>query len=173
MHINFIYVALAALIPMIIGFIYYNPNVMGNTWMKASGMTDEKVKEGNMPLIFGASLILSFLLSFILNLTITHQTAIYSIFSETAGIGEEGSQVSILIQQLLDLGGDNFRTFKHGAFHGTLIGLFIVFPVMATNGLFERKPFKLTLINTLYWVVSIALMGGLLCQFGFNDFTAI
>jgi hypothetical protein len=43
----------AALVPMLIGFIWYNPKVLGNVWMKAADMTDEKVKGGNVPVIFG------------------------------------------------------------------------------------------------------------------------
>jgi hypothetical protein len=158
---------------MITGFIYYNPNVMGKAWMKASGMTDEKVKSGNMGIIFGASLLLSFLLAFILNMLVTHQTDLFSIFAGTEGYQVEGSSATLAIQNMLETGGDNYRTFKHGAFHGVLISLFLVFPILATNGLFERKPFKLTLINTLYWLITIALMGGFLCQFGFYDFTAL
>jgi len=34
---------LAALIPTIIGLIYYHPKVMGGIWMDASGMTEEKI----------------------------------------------------------------------------------------------------------------------------------
>ncbi len=41
--------------------------------------------------------------------------------------------------------GDNFRTFKHVAFHGILTGVMFIFPIFATNGMFERKPFKFTL----------------------------
>lgn len=173
MHINFLYVALAALIPMITGFIYYNPNVMGKAWMKASGMTDEKVKSGNMGIIFGVSLLLSFLLAIIINILVTHQTDLISIFADKAGYQEEGSPATLALQRVLELGGDNYRTFKHGAFHGVLISLFLIFPILATNGLFERRPFKLTLINSLYWLITITLMGGFLCQFGFNDFTAL
>jgi hypothetical protein len=54
---------LAALIPTIIGMIYYNPKVMGGIWMDASGMTEKKIQSGNMPLIFGLSFVLAFLLS--------------------------------------------------------------------------------------------------------------
>jgi len=38
---------------MLIGFIRYEPKVLGNVWMKAAGMIDQKVKGGNMPVIFG------------------------------------------------------------------------------------------------------------------------
>ena len=62
---NLLVVALAALVPMIIGFIYYHPKLAGTAWMNAAGMTEEKVKGGNMPVILIVSYILSFLLSFL------------------------------------------------------------------------------------------------------------
>ena len=72
--------AIAALIPMIIGFIWYNPKVFGKAWMEASGMTDEKVKSGNMPLIFGLSFVFSFFLSLLLSNLAIHQNGIFSLF---------------------------------------------------------------------------------------------
>jgi hypothetical protein len=56
---NFIAIFVAALVPMILGFIYYNPKVLGGVWMAETGLTEEKMKGGNMALVFGVSLILS------------------------------------------------------------------------------------------------------------------
>ena len=42
----------AALIPTVIGFIWYNPKVFGNDWMAAADMTEEKMKGANMALSF-------------------------------------------------------------------------------------------------------------------------
>jgi hypothetical protein len=39
-----------------------------------------------------------------------------------------------------------FRTFKHGALHGFLSGLFLALPIIGTNALFERS-FKYTLVT--------------------------
>ena len=38
------------------------------------------------------------------------------------------------------------------------------FPILAINAMFERKTVKYIAINTGYWVVTLALMGGILCQ---------
>ena len=64
MNVNFLAVLVAALVPMLVGFIWYNPKVLGNAWMQACGLTEEKMKGANMAVVFGVSLILSFLLSF-------------------------------------------------------------------------------------------------------------
>ena len=58
---------------------------------------------------------------------------------------------------------DEFRTFKHGAFHGVIAGLFIVLPILGINALFERKSWKYILINVGYWTVTLAIMGAIVC----------
>ena len=124
-------IVVGALIPMLMGFIYYHPKVMGKAWMDSLGITEADTKKGNMGVIFGVSIIMSLLMSWFLLFNVD-------------GPGQEGV----------------YDSFKHGAFHGALIGLLVAMPVMVTNGLFERKNFKNLAINTVYWVITIALMGG-------------
>ena len=52
LHINFIAVLVAAIVPMIMGFIWYNPKTLGTAWMKAAEVTEEKMKGANMAVIF-------------------------------------------------------------------------------------------------------------------------
>ena len=52
MHFNWYILPLAALIPMVVAMVWYNPKVFGNAWMKAAGMTEEKAKGANMFLVF-------------------------------------------------------------------------------------------------------------------------
>ena len=49
MHINFVVLLISAIIPLLIGFIYYNPKTLGNAWMKEAEMTEEKMKNANNP----------------------------------------------------------------------------------------------------------------------------
>jgi hypothetical protein len=37
MNINFLAVLVTALVPMVMGFIWYNPKVLGIAWMRAAG----------------------------------------------------------------------------------------------------------------------------------------
>ncbi|MFT4524505.1 MAG: hypothetical protein ACI9FU_000944 [Granulosicoccus sp.] len=55
--LNFPVLLGVALIPMIVGFLWHNPKLFGNAWMQAADMTEEKMKGGNMPVIFGVSFI--------------------------------------------------------------------------------------------------------------------
>lgn len=157
MEFNFVAIIVAALVPMVLGFIWYNPSVLGKAWMKESGMTDEKVKSGNMPVIFGISLLLSVLLAFFTQFIVIHQTGAFSL------TGGDLASAKPSYEAFMNDYGTAFRTFKHGALHGFMAGLFFVFPVMATNGLFERKSWKLTFINVGYWTVCLMIMGGIIC----------
>lgn len=58
-----------------------------------------------------------------------------------------------------------YRTFKHGALHGFMSGLFFAFPMIGINALFERKSWKYILIHAGFWTVCLTFMGGIICAF--------
>ena len=157
MEFNFIAIIVAALVPLIIGFIWYNPKVFGNAWMQASGMTEEQIKGGNMAKIFGLALVFAFLLAFTLPTLVNHQMGAVSL------TGGDIENALPSFQAFMDDYGDAFRTFKHGVFHGVLAGFFIALPILGTNALFERKSAKYILINSGYWIVTLGIMGGIIC----------
>lgn len=165
MTINFLIIFLAALVPMALGFIWYNPKVFGTAWMEAAGMNEDKMKGGNMALIFGLSFFLSFLLAMSVQFMVIHQWSIYSILANEPGMKDPNSEVSMFVKGFMEKYGTNFRTFKHGAFHGTLSGIMVALPILGTNALFERKGFKYIAVNCGYWIVCLALMGGIICAF--------
>ena len=162
MNINFLAVLVAALVPMIIGFIWYNPKLLGTAWMKASGITEEKIKTGNMAVIFGVSFLLSFMLSFFFQSMVIHQMHFGSMLFGTT-FQDPNTEIGAMFKTIMDQYGTAYRTFKHGAFHGVLSGVFIVTPIIAINALFERKGFKYIAINCGYWIITLMIMGGILC----------
>lgn len=54
------------------------------------------------------------------------------------------------------------QTFIHGAFHGALMGVFYSATATAINYLYQRKSFKLWLIDAGYLVLLLALSGGVM-----------
>tara|TARA_B100000497_G_C7659496_1_gene397116 strand:- start:214 stop:648 length:435 start_codon:yes stop_codon:yes gene_type:complete len=132
-NINILSVIIAALIPTIIGFIWYSPMLFQKSWMDSIGMTEEKMKSVNMPLTIGLSLITSFLLSIFL-INFNNQP------------GQEGQ----------------FDTFGHGAFHSIFLMITFVLPILLSKKLYEQSSLKNLWINLGYWAVTIALMGGVL-----------
>jgi len=163
MEPNWLANLLSALIPLVIGAIWYNPKVFGNAWMKASGMTEEQIRSGNMLVIFGLTYILGLFASLTLGFLVIHQSHLYSVVMNEPGFGEEGSAVMVYVSDFMSKYGDNFRTFKHGAFHGLLTGITFALPIIGIVGLFERRGWKYILIHAGYWIITLTLMGGLLC----------
>jgi hypothetical protein len=165
---NLIILPIAALIPMIVGFIWYHPKVVGSAWMKETGMTQEKVQSGNMAVVLGVSYLLSIFLAFGLFGIVTHQMGVMSLFAMEPGFGEQGSEIMKLYNTIMDVAGGNHLTFGHGALHGVVTGIAIALPILGTNALFEQKTWKYIWINVGYWTVTCALMGGVLCKWGWN-----
>lgn len=157
MEINLLAILVAALVPLVLGFIWYNPKVLGTAWMKESGVTEEKMKGANMPVIFGVSLLLSILLAFFTQFIVIHQTGALGM------VGGDIANALPSYEAFMNDYGTSFRTFKHGALHGFLAGIFLVLPIMATNGMYERKSWKLTFINVGYWTLTLMIMGAIIC----------
>ncbi len=162
MPTNFYMLFVAALIPMIVGAVYYHPKVVGNVWMKTNNFTEESLQGGKMAVIFGVSYIFSVLLTMVLFGMVIHQTQVLSLLMPE--VMESGSVAQQDFYDIMDKYGNNFRTFKHGALHGALLTIFFVLPVIGINALFERRGWKYILIHTGYWLITLILMGGLLCQ---------
>ena len=156
---------LTALIPLITGFIWYNPNVFGKAWMRASGLRQEDMSKGKMWLTFLLTYILSCMLCGPMMFLTIHQVSFMSVFQKTPGATDPNSPVGVYIQDFFTRYGGNFRTFKHGALHGTLAGLMFAMPVIGIIALFEKKRFSYVAIHAGYWMLTLALMGGVICQF--------
>lgn len=157
MEINFLALLAAAVSALIIGAIWYNPKVFGTAWMKAADMTEEKMQGANMAKIFILAFIFAFLLAFALQFLTIHQTGALGM------VGGDPSLAKPSFEAFMADYGTTFRTFKHGALHGTIAGIFIALPILGTNALFERKGAKYIFINAGYWIVTMAIMGGIVC----------
>lgn len=165
MTMNFLVLLLSSLVPIFIGFIYYHPKVLGTVWMKESGLTEETMNGTNMPLLMFLCLLLGLFLASAINSIVIHQNHFYSILVNEPGFALSGSEVNTIFTDFLAKYGKNFRTFKHGLLHGSLSGFFIALPILGINALFERKSFKYIAIHTGYWIITMGIMGGIICQF--------
>ena len=157
MEINFLALLLAALSTLVVGFIWYNPKVFGTIWMKETGIDPGEGAKPNMIMIFGVSILYAFFIAFVLQFVTIHQ------FGAMGMIGGDITTAKPSYTAFMADYGDAFRTFKHGALHGTITGLFLALPVIGTNALYERRSFKYTLVTGGYWIVCFAVMGGIIC----------
>ena len=155
MEMNFLAILVAALSSFVVGFIWYNPKVFGNIWMKEIGMTEEKAKQGNMIKIFGLTFIFALIFASFIPLITIHEIGAVQL----AG----GNEKDEALVAFLQVHGGHFRDFKHGALHGFFAGLFLALPIVGTNALFEQKSWKYILVTSGYWVVVMTLMGAIIC----------
>lgn len=166
MEMNFLSLLLAALVPMVIGFIWYHEKVFGSAWMQAVGMTKEQINTGNMVLIFGVSFLCACLMAFGLTTIATHDAFIGgALYYETNGSmnPDPASESGKWLQYYKDNLAASNHTFKHGFFHGVLIaGIFVILPSTVTDALFERRSFKYMAIKAGYWLLTLGLMGGII-----------
>jgi Protein of unknown function (DUF1761) len=165
MQPNLIVVIATALIPLIVGFIWYNKSVMGNVWMAESGYNPDTAKKPNMVAIMGLSLLFSILLASSLMPVVIHQMGFTSMLMNEPALKDPNSELSKTVADLMAKYGTNYRTFKHGAFHGFLTTIFLVLPVIGTNALYEQKSAKYVGVHVGYWAICLTLMGGVICAF--------
>lgn len=137
-EINWLALVVAALAPLAIGSIYYGP-LFGKAWQKEVGMTDDELKAGNYAKIFGLSLVFAFFIAMTLWMQVMMGGA----------PGEEH-------------GANPYLTFKHGALHGSMLGILLILPIIGTIALYERKSLKYVLLTVGYWTISMAVMGGII-----------
>ena len=156
--INPIAIPVAAVAALFIGAIWFNPKVgFGNLWMRESGMTEEKMKGGKIAIIFGLALIFAAMLSVLLMQFTNHQWGALGM------VGGDPEVAKACFEVFMNDYGSAFRTFKHGALHGTIFGVLGALPIIGTIALFERKSAKYIFVNSGYWIVTLAIMGGILC----------
>ena len=165
MELNYSLVFITALIPLVISFVWYNPKVFGNAWMKSAGLTEESLQGGNMLVIFGLTYLLGIFASAALLGATIHQSNLVSLFVNQPGFGEVGSELNNWIVDFNSKYGALHRTFPHGALHGGLVAIMLVLPVVAINAMFERKGFKYIMINVGFWFICMMLIGGVLCAY--------
>ena len=163
MQLNFFLVAaVAALVPLFMGAIWYHPKVFGTAWLKINGFEEAKMKEGfNMPLVFGLTFVFGFLVAFALTPVVIHQFGFFGMLQKDF----MSAETQEFMKQGMTAYGNDFRTFKHGALHGTITGIGFGLPIVGINALFERRGFKYIAIHAGFWIACICLMGGILCQF--------
>lgn len=154
---NFIAILVAAFVPLTIGFVWYGP-LFGKAWMKECGFVKEDLQKGSFIKILLLSLFFSLLLSSMIPILTIHQMGALSLIG-----GPSATDILPSYDAFMADYGSHFRTFKHGVLHGVIAGLFFALPLIAINGLFERKSWKYILIHSGYWVITLAIMGGIVC----------
>jgi hypothetical protein len=78
--VSWLAVVVAAFFTFVLGGLWYGP-LFGKAWMRASGMTEERARAGNMPLVFGLSFVLQLLAAFSLDMFIGEEGIGFGVFA--------------------------------------------------------------------------------------------
>ena len=65
-NIHWIAVIVATLAAFFIGWLWHSPLLFGKVWQKEVGLSQDKMKSGNMPLIFGTTFVLNLIASILM-----------------------------------------------------------------------------------------------------------
>ena len=136
--VKLVYVVLAAVATMGVGFVWYSPLLFAKPWMVAMGYDPndeaglEEMRKGAGK-SYGAALVASLAAAFVLGKIVVVTTVI---------------------------------TVPYGMKVGFAMWLGFVATAQLTDTLFGRKPFKLFLINTGYQLVCYLVMGAILAVSG-------
>lgn len=69
-NLNWLCILVGALVPMVMGMIWYSPALFGKPWMNSINKTEEDLKKSNMPVILGISFVLSCLVAYYITMLV-------------------------------------------------------------------------------------------------------
>lgn len=156
---NFLSPVVAAFTTLLVGFIWYHPNVLGTLWVYEAGLNKDESQKGSLLKIFGLTFVFSIFIGIMMQAITIHQFGALGMIGGGTKIHEAKPS---FIAFMADYG-TAFRTAKHGALHGFFTGLFFAFPMIAINGLFESRSWRYILIHAGYWIVSLTIIGAIVC----------
>lgn len=154
----------AAFIPIVIGFVWYHPKVFGSVIKAANGRTEE-AGSGHAWWVYVLGYVASYYIARSLGSIVIHQYGLLSMLASEPDVHKAGTELNTTVQGLLDKYENNFRTFKHGAYHGFFTGLYLVLPILAIHTFFEKKKWTWLAVNAGFWLICLALMGGVVCAY--------
>ena len=151
---NFPVLALCALIPLVARFIWFQ-----------IFLVDEEIKINSKPEKTYQWLpfyVLSFLLTLGVYAVTIHQAHVFSLTGPDLETAKLGTTAAFLAEY-----GNEFINIQHGIAHGFGVAfLFFVFPVLGISFIFGKYNWKMFLIHSGYWVVTLIIMGAIIGKWG-------
>ena len=91
-----------------------------------------------------------------------HQWGIFGTLLSAPGLTAESEEYKTA-QMLFQKYGTLYRSFKHGFLHGAISAITLALPILGINALFERKSWTYILIHLGFWIITLGIMGGIIC----------
>lgn len=140
-EINYLAIVVAALVPSILGFIYYGP-LFQSQWLSSLGKTKEEMEPSNPAVTYGLALVVALIASMGLKMTME------LVHKDINASGE--------------LFFNSFHTFGHGALHGAMTFITLIAPIIISLSLFQKNSGKNIILNVVFWLICFTIMGGIL-----------
>ena len=77
-NINWLSVLVASVSAFAIGSLWYSSFLAGNAWQKELKLSDEDIKNANMPMIFGLAFVLEFIAALVLDMFIGREATLWN-----------------------------------------------------------------------------------------------
>ncbi len=154
---NWISILVTALVPLLIGFVWYSEKCFANVWMREGNLNKDEIQKGNLFSLLGFAFLFSMFLSVMMQFIVIHQTGAIAMVGGDAALGSE------TFKAFMTEYGTVYRTYKHGALHGFMAGVLFALPIIAINARFERKSWKYIFIHAGYWSLTLTIMGAIIC----------
>ena len=160
---NFPILVAAAFIPFLVAFIWFHPKVFGGTtWATVAGLTPAQNETPVKPYQLGLSILLNFFVAFGLYSLAVHESGVFGMVNADTAALTTGTAAAFLAEY-----SGRHLSVGHGMIHGGIqTVLCFVLPILGYAVIFERKSKKYLFINLGFWIISLALMGGVICQWG-------
>jgi len=158
---NWLLLSITSLIPFIMAYIWYRPNVYSVIfigWDLSQFNFRWSISSAILLILLG------FMYSITLSYQVIHQLHFQSLLMNEVGfLKGEGNAYKDLIY-IFELYGKNFRSFKHGAFHGLLNSIFIVLPILIYGKYTSNSSWRSVFFQWIYWMICGILMSGIICE---------
>ena len=146
----------AALVPVVVAAIWYNPYLLGRLWGSEIGLAKERVTALKILIIAVFTFIAGYNMVGLIGSIVIHQHGIYSMLANEPDVHKQGTELYNTVQGLMDKYGNNFRTFKHGSYHGYNAGIYFVLPLLLIIGVVETKRVSWILVHAAYATICLA-----------------
>jgi len=156
---------LTAFIPIIVGALWYHPSLFGERVAGAVGQSSNQIGILNNPKKLPFLYLFGLLMSYIVLLLAIHQVGPFLLFLGEPEMANPAYEAHAFLEDFRAKFGDRHRSLGHGMLHGTEIGLFTGLALIGTTAMIEGQSMKRAWVHIGFWVVSCALIGGVLSAF--------
>lgn len=161
---NWFILPVAAIVPLLLGVIWYHPQVFGTSLAKVTGQSIQQITDYSVKRI-GFTYLFGLLMAYIVFACSVHQYAVFQLFMGEESLGVAGSQMNTFMSDFNETYGDRHRSFFHGVIHGLEASTLFGFAFLGISTFVEGTPMKRMWIHLGYFVLCGGIMGGMICAF--------